>query len=50
MVGRTLNFAAWTARHKGDLVKAERLFRESIRILAPLEQEFAQRVEERASA
>jgi len=28
---------AWTARHKGDLVKAERLFRESIRILAPLE-------------
>ena len=36
-LGRTLNFAAWTARHKGDLAKAERLFRESIRILAPLE-------------
>ena len=30
-LGRTLNFAAWTARHKGDLAKAERLFRESIR-------------------
>jgi tetratricopeptide (TPR) repeat protein len=36
-LGRTLNFAAWTARHKGELTKAERLFRESIRILAPLE-------------
>jgi class 3 adenylate cyclase/tetratricopeptide (TPR) repeat protein len=36
-LGRTLNFAAWTARHKGDFAKAERLFRESIRILAPLE-------------
>ena len=36
-LGRTLNFAAWTARHKGELDKAERLFRESIRILAPLE-------------
>ena len=36
-VGRTLNFAAWTARHKGDTARAERLFRESIRILAPLE-------------
>jgi class 3 adenylate cyclase/tetratricopeptide (TPR) repeat protein len=36
-LGRTLNFAAWTARYKGDLAKAERLFRESIRILAPLE-------------
>ena len=31
-LGRTLNFAAWTARHKGRrLPKAERLFRESIR-------------------
>jgi class 3 adenylate cyclase/tetratricopeptide (TPR) repeat protein len=37
MLGRTLNFAAWTARQKGDLHRAERLFRESIRILAPLE-------------
>jgi tetratricopeptide (TPR) repeat protein len=37
MLGRTLNFAAWTARHKGDTARAERLFRESIRILAPLE-------------
>ncbi len=37
MLGRTLNFAAWTARHKGDIARSERLFRESIRILAPLE-------------
>jgi predicted ATPase/class 3 adenylate cyclase len=36
-LGRTLNFAAWTARYQGDLTRAERLFRESIRILAPLE-------------
>src|ERR671935_1932157 len=36
-LGRTLNFAAWTARRKGELPRAERLFRESIRILAPLE-------------
>ena len=36
-LGRTLNFSAWTARHKGDLPKSERLYRESIRILAPLE-------------
>jgi class 3 adenylate cyclase/tetratricopeptide (TPR) repeat protein len=36
-LGRTLNFAAWTARYKGDAARAERLFRESIRILAPLE-------------
>ena len=36
-LGRTLNFSAWAARHKGDLPKAERLYRESIRILAPLE-------------
>jgi predicted ATPase/class 3 adenylate cyclase len=37
MLGRTLNFAGWTARHKGETARAERLFRESIRILAPLE-------------
>src|SRR5215217_1828765 len=37
MLGRTLNFAAWTARHKGDIARSERLFRESIRILTPLE-------------
>jgi class 3 adenylate cyclase/tetratricopeptide (TPR) repeat protein len=36
-LGRTLNYSAWVARHKGDLSKAERLYRESIRILAPLE-------------
>jgi class 3 adenylate cyclase len=36
-LGRTINYAAWVARHKGDLPKAERLYRESIRILAPLE-------------
>jgi class 3 adenylate cyclase len=36
-LGRTLNYAAWTAWHKDDPVRAERLFRESIRILAPLE-------------
>jgi tetratricopeptide (TPR) repeat protein len=36
-LGRTINFLAWVARHKGDLRRAERLFRESIRILAPLE-------------
>jgi tetratricopeptide (TPR) repeat protein len=36
-LGRTLNFAAWVARQQGDLMRAERLFRDSIRILAPLE-------------
>src|SRR5215204_5130566 len=36
-LGRTLNYSAWVARHKGDPSKAERLYRESIRILAPLE-------------
>jgi class 3 adenylate cyclase/tetratricopeptide (TPR) repeat protein len=36
-LGRTLNYSAWVARHKGDLPKAERLYRDSIRILAPLE-------------
>jgi len=36
-LGRTLNYAAWTAWLKGDLVRAEKLFRESIRVLTPLE-------------
>jgi tetratricopeptide (TPR) repeat protein len=36
-LGRTLNFAAWVARKQDDNGRAERLFRESIRILAPLE-------------
>ena len=36
-LGRALNFSAWTAWWKGDLPRAERIFRESIRILAPLE-------------
>jgi class 3 adenylate cyclase/tetratricopeptide (TPR) repeat protein len=36
-VGRTIMFSAWVARHKGEPARAERLFRESIRILAPLE-------------
>jgi tetratricopeptide (TPR) repeat protein len=36
-LGRTLNFSAWAAWQKGDLARAERLLRESIRILAPLE-------------
>ena len=36
-LGRALNFAAWVARHQGEPARAERLFRESIRILAPLE-------------
>ena len=36
-LGRTLNFSAWTARRKGEHQRAERLFRESIRILTPLE-------------
>ena len=36
-LGRTLNFAAWVARHQGDARRSERLFRESIRVLAPLE-------------
>ena len=36
-LGRTINFSAWVARHNGDYARAERLFRESIRILAPLE-------------
>jgi class 3 adenylate cyclase/tetratricopeptide (TPR) repeat protein len=37
VLGRTLNFAAWVAREQGDLTRAERIFRESIRVLAPLE-------------
>lgn len=36
-LGRTINYAAWTAWAKGEPVRAERLFRESIRTLAPLE-------------
>jgi class 3 adenylate cyclase/tetratricopeptide (TPR) repeat protein len=36
-LGRVLNFAAWTAWFKGDAARAERLLRESIRVLAPLE-------------
>ncbi len=36
-LGRTLNFAAWVARYQGDLTRSERIFRESIRVLAPLE-------------
>jgi class 3 adenylate cyclase/tetratricopeptide (TPR) repeat protein len=36
-LGRTLNFAAWTARRKGEPQRAERLYRESIKILTPLE-------------
>jgi tetratricopeptide (TPR) repeat protein len=36
-LGRTLDYAAWVARHKDEPARAERLFRESIRILAPLE-------------
>jgi class 3 adenylate cyclase/tetratricopeptide (TPR) repeat protein len=36
-LGRTLNFSAWVAWRKGEPARAERLFRESIRILAPLE-------------
>jgi class 3 adenylate cyclase len=36
-LGRTLQFSAWVARYKGEAARSERLFRESIRILAPLE-------------
>ena len=36
-LGRTLNFAAWVARYQGDLTRSERIFRESIRLLATLE-------------
>ena len=36
-LGRTLNYLAWTAWHKGDGGRAEKLFRESIRVLTPLE-------------
>jgi predicted ATPase/class 3 adenylate cyclase len=36
-LGRTLNYAAWTAWLKGEPERAEKLFRESIRVLTPLE-------------
>jgi class 3 adenylate cyclase/tetratricopeptide (TPR) repeat protein len=36
-VGRALNYSAWAAWWKGDPGRAERLFRESIKILKPLE-------------
>lgn len=36
-LGRVLNFTAWTAWRKDDPARAERLLRESIRVLAPLE-------------
>ena len=36
-LGRTLNYAAWTAWLKGEGGRAEKLFRESIRVLTPLE-------------
>ena len=36
-LGRTLNFSAWVARRQEDVHRAERLFRESIRVLAGLE-------------
>jgi class 3 adenylate cyclase len=36
-LGRTLHFLAWVARAKGEGARSERLFRESIRILTPLE-------------
>jgi class 3 adenylate cyclase/tetratricopeptide (TPR) repeat protein len=36
-LGRVLNFTAWTAWRKGEPARAERLLRESIRVLAPLE-------------
>ena len=36
-LARTLNYAAWAAWWKGDPTRAERLFRESIRILKPME-------------
>jgi class 3 adenylate cyclase/tetratricopeptide (TPR) repeat protein len=36
-LGRTLNYLAWTAWLKNDGARAEKLFRESIRVLTPLE-------------
>src|SRR5512133_2233622 len=36
-LARTIHFAAWVARYKGELARSERLFREAIRILSPLE-------------
>ncbi len=35
-VARALNLGAWASRWSGDLVKAEKRFRESIRLLKPL--------------
>ncbi|HSL65988.1 MAG TPA: AAA family ATPase [Gaiellaceae bacterium] len=37
-LGRTINALAWIAWRKGDLARAERLFRDSIRILRPLQE------------
>jgi ATP/maltotriose-dependent transcriptional regulator MalT len=36
-LARGIHFSAWVARYKGETARAERLFREAIRILAPLE-------------
>jgi class 3 adenylate cyclase len=36
-LGRAIQFSAWVARYKGEAARSERLFRESIRRLAPLE-------------
>jgi tetratricopeptide (TPR) repeat protein len=36
-VGRAMNYAAWAAWRKGKHARAEKLFRESIRILKPIE-------------
>ena len=36
-VARSLNMGAWVAWERGDLAKAEKRFRESIRLLKPLE-------------
>jgi hypothetical protein len=36
-LGRALQLSAWVARMKGEAARSERLFRDSIRILAPLE-------------
>jgi tetratricopeptide (TPR) repeat protein len=36
-LGRALHFEAWAAWRKGQPARAERLFRESMRVLAPLE-------------
>jgi class 3 adenylate cyclase/tetratricopeptide (TPR) repeat protein len=36
-LGRALNYSGWVARYQGDAARAERLFRESIRVLTGLE-------------